>query len=94
MLVDLEEEELVEIGVCDLLHRLDVVARDELVVGVKELDTGFFESTLRKEEMLDTGQTLVRVVVCLHDEGELLTLRLVQAALNGVGILQLLQREN
>lgn len=33
-LVGLEEEELVEVGVGDFLHGLDVVARDELVVCV------------------------------------------------------------
>jgi hypothetical protein len=33
-LVGLEEEELVEVGVGNLLNGLDVVARDELVVSV------------------------------------------------------------
>lgn len=37
-LVGLEVEELVEVRVRDLLHRLDVVARDELLVRVEDCE--------------------------------------------------------
>jgi len=47
--VRLEEEILVEISVRDLLHRFDIVTRDELVVGVEELDTGFLEGSLSEQ---------------------------------------------
>ena len=81
-------------SVGDLLHGLDVIARDELVVRVEELDAGLLERSLREQETLDTGQTFVRVVVCLLDQRELLTLRLVQPALHRIRLLQLLEREN
>lgn len=53
-LVGLEVEELIEVGVRDLLHRLDIVARDELLVRVEKLDPGLLERSLREEETLDT----------------------------------------
>ena len=81
-------------SVGDLLNGLDVIARDELVVRVEELDAGLLERPLRQQETLDTGQTFVRVVVCLLDERELLTLRLVEPALHRIRLLQLLQRED
>lgn len=93
-LVGLEVQELVEVRVRDLLHGLDVVARDELLVRVEELDAGLLERALRQEEALDARQRLVRVVVRLLDEGELLALRLVEAALDAVRLLELLERED
>ena len=93
-LVGLEVEELVEVRVRDLLHRLDVVARDELLVRVEELDAGLLERALGEEEALDARQRLVRVVVRLLDEGELLSLRLVQTTLDAVRLLELLERED
>jgi hypothetical protein len=48
-LIRLEEEELVQVCVRDLLNGLDVVARDELIVGVEELDTGLLECTLSEK---------------------------------------------
>ena len=41
-------------SVGDLLHGLDVVAWDELVVRVEELDTGFLERALGQKQTLDT----------------------------------------
>lgn len=38
----------------DLLHWLDIVARDQLVVGVEELNPRFLECTLREQETLDS----------------------------------------
>lgn len=93
-LVGLEVEELVEVRVGDLLHRLDVVARDELVVGVEELDAGLLERALREQKTLDARKRLVRVVVGLLDQGELLALRLVQATLDAVRLLELLEGED
>ena len=78
----------------NLLHRLDVVARNELVIRVEELDTRLLERALGEQETLDARQALVRVVVCLLNERQLLTLRLVQAALDGVRLLQLLKRQD
>jgi hypothetical protein len=53
-LIRLEEEELVQVCVCDLLNGLNVVARDELVVGVEELDAGLLERALSEKQPLDT----------------------------------------
>ena len=81
-------------GIGDLLHGFDVVAWDELVVGVEELDTRLLERTLGEKQSLDTRQALVRVVIRLFNERQLLTLRLVEAALDRVCLLQLLERED
>jgi hypothetical protein len=40
-------------GIRDLLDGLDVVARDELVVGVEKLDARLLERALREKETLD-----------------------------------------
>ena len=48
------EEDSGTYSVGDLLHRLDVIARDELVVRVEELDAGLLERPLREQETLDT----------------------------------------
>lgn len=93
-LVGLEVEELIEVGVGDLLHRLDVVTRDELVVGIEKLDSCLLESTLGEEKSLDTRERLVRVVVGLFDEGEFFTLRLVESSLDTVRLLELLESED
>lgn len=73
-LVSLKEQELVKVGVCDLLDRLNVVARDKLVIRVEELNAGLLERALREQQTLDAGQALVRVVIGLLDECELFTL--------------------
>ena len=75
----------------DLLHRLDVVARNKLVIGVEELNTRLLERALGEQETLDTRQTLVRVVIGLLNQCQLLTLRLIQATLDGVRFLQFLE---
>jgi hypothetical protein len=40
----------------DLFNRLDIIARNQLVVCVEELDTRLFECTLSQEETLDARQ--------------------------------------
>jgi hypothetical protein len=92
--VGFEIEELIEVSIGDLLHRFNVVTRDELVVGVEELNSCFLERALGEEESLDSGEGLVRVVVGLFDEGEFFSLRLVKSSLDTVGFLELLERED
>lgn len=75
----------------NLLHWFDIITRDKLIISVKELDTTFFESTLSKQQAFDPGKTLVWIVVRLFNERELLTLRLVQTALDTISLFQLFQ---
>lgn len=63
-------------------------------VAAKELHSGLLECTLREQQTLDTGQTLVGVVVRLLDQGEFLTLRLVETAFDEVRLFQLLESED
>ena len=93
-LVALVPEVLVEVAVGDLLQRLDLVHRDEVRVQVHELDVHLLERPLRQQVALDPAQRLVRVVVRLLDEPELLPLLLVQADGGGVLLLQALERED
>lgn len=78
-------------GVCDLLHGFDVIARNELIIGVEKLNSRLFERPLCQQETLDTRQTLVRIIVRLLDECKLLALGLIQATLDGISFLQLFQ---
>ena len=93
-LVRLVTEVLVEVGVGDLLQRLDVVIGDQVAVQVHELDADFLERSLSQQVTLDPRQCFVRVVVGLFDQPELLALTLVQARLDGVGFLESLEGEN
>jgi len=45
----LSSERQLEISVRDLLQRLDIMTRDELVISAKELDTGFLEGSLSEQ---------------------------------------------
>jgi len=92
--VGFEVKELIEVSIGDLLHRFDIVTRDEGVVGVEELDTRFLESSLSEEETLDTREGFVRVIVRLFDEGEFFSLRLIEASLDTVSFLELFESEN
>ena len=85
---------MITYGVRDLLHRLNVVARDELVIGVEELNACLLERALGEQETLDARQALVRVVVRLLDQCKLFALRLVETAFHRVRFFQLLQSEN
>jgi len=38
----------------DLLHWLNIIARNEFVIGIEKLDTRLLECTLGQEQMLDT----------------------------------------
>ena len=40
--------------ISDLLHWLNVIARNEFVIGVEKLDTSLLERTLGQEQTLDT----------------------------------------
>ena len=93
-LVRLVPEVLVEVGVGDLLERLDVVDGHEVRVEVHELDGHLLEGALREQVALDARERLVRVVVGLLDEAELLTLRLVEARRGRVALLEPLERED
>jgi hypothetical protein len=44
-------------SVGDLLDRLNVVTRDEFVVGIKEFDARLFECSLCQKETLNPGET-------------------------------------
>ena len=65
-----------------------------MTVEILKLDGDLLERSLREHVPLDTGQSLVRIVVRLLDERELLTLRLIETILHIVRLLQALQREN
>ena len=42
-------------SISDLLNRLDIVARNEFVIGIKELDARFRERSLGQQQAFDTG---------------------------------------
>ena len=46
-------------SVRDLLHCLNVVTRDKLVVSIEEFNTGFLESTLRQQQTLDPRKACI-----------------------------------
>mmetsp|Transcript_14739 Transcript_14739/g.38930 ORF Transcript_14739/g.38930 Transcript_14739/m.38930 type:complete len:664 (+) Transcript_14739:435-2426(+) len=92
--VALIPEVLVKVGIGDLLKRLDLVARRQVRVHVLELDRDLLEGALCEQVAFDAAQSLMRIVVGLLDETQLLTLRLVQARLHGVLLLQPLQGQN
>src|SRR5258708_11819874 len=50
-----EEQELIKVGVRDLLDWLDVITGNELVVCVEKLDARFLKRPLGKQKPLDTG---------------------------------------
>ena len=81
-LVRLIPQVLIQVGIRDLLQGLDVVHRHQVAVQVHELDARLLEGTLGEQVTLDTGQRLVRVVVRLLNQTQLLTLRLVEARLH------------
>jgi hypothetical protein len=45
-------------GVRDLLDGFDVIARNEFVVGVEELDAGLLKCTLGQQQTLDPRKAL------------------------------------
>mmetsp|Transcript_7034 Transcript_7034/g.20668 ORF Transcript_7034/g.20668 Transcript_7034/m.20668 type:complete len:555 (-) Transcript_7034:1166-2830(-) len=93
-LVRLVPEVLVQVGVRDLLQRLDLVDGDQVRVQVHELDAHLLEGPLRQQVALHARQRLVRVVVGLLDEAQLLALVLVQAGVDAVVLLEALQRQD
>ena len=93
-LVRLVPEVLVQVGVSDLLQWLHVVHGHQVAVQVHELNAHLFEGSLGEQVPLDTGQGLVRVVVSLLDQPQLLALTLVQTTLHTVRLLQPLQSQD
>jgi hypothetical protein len=63
--ISLVVQELVQVGVGDLLDWFDIITRNELVVSVEKLDSDLLEGSLGEKKSLDSRQTLVRVVVGL-----------------------------
>jgi len=93
-LIGLVPEEGFEVGVGDLFHGLNVVTRDELVVRVKELDTGLLERSLSQKQSLDSGERLGGMIVGLFNQRQFLSLTLVESSLYRVCSLQLFQRQD
>ena len=76
----------------DFFQWLDLVDGDQVRVEVHELDADLLEGPLRQQVPFHATQSLVRVVVRLFDETELLPLILVQSRIDAVVLLQPLQR--
>ena len=91
-LVRLIPQVLVQVGVRDLLQRLYLIDGDEVGVEVHELDGDLLEGALREQVALDARERLMRVVIRLLHQAQLLTLLLVQPRRHGVLLLQPLQR--
>ncbi len=85
---------LIQVGVSDLFERLNVVAGQEVTVHVHKLNVALFKGALRQEEALDATQRLVRVVVGLLDQAELLALVRIEARLDAVRLFQVLQGQD
>ena len=84
---------LVEISIGNFFQRLDLVDGNQVRVEVHELDADLLEGPLRQQVPFHARQGLVRVVVRLFDEPELLPLILVQSTINPVVLLQPLQSQ-
>mmetsp|Transcript_30637 Transcript_30637/g.99608 ORF Transcript_30637/g.99608 Transcript_30637/m.99608 type:complete len:435 (-) Transcript_30637:2259-3563(-) len=93
-LVRLVVEVVVEVGVGDFLERLNLVHGGDVRVKVHKLDAHLLEGSLREEVPLDARQRLVRVVVRLLDEAELLALLLIESHRRGEPLAQPLEREH
>jgi hypothetical protein len=53
-------------SVHDLFNRIDVVARNKLVVGIEELDPRLFKRTLGQQQTLDPRKALCRKSEIVH----------------------------
>ena len=69
-LVGLVPQVLVQVGVCDLLKRLDVVHWDDMGVQVHELNAHLFEGAMAEEVAFDSRKGLVRVIIGLFNQRE------------------------
>jgi hypothetical protein len=45
----------------DLLDRLNIVARDQFIVGVEKFDAGLFEGSLSQQQAFNAGKTYLNV---------------------------------
>ena len=77
-LVSLIPQVLVEIGICDLLDRLNVIHRDEVRVEVHELNADLFEGTMAEEVPLHSRESFMRVIISLLNQRKFISLRLIQ----------------
>jgi hypothetical protein len=77
----------------NLLDGLNIIARNELVIRVEELQTSLLKCPLCQEQTLDTRKTFVWIVISLFDQSQFFTLRLVQTTLDGISLLQLLESQ-
>mmetsp|Transcript_6161 Transcript_6161/g.24641 ORF Transcript_6161/g.24641 Transcript_6161/m.24641 type:complete len:696 (-) Transcript_6161:121-2208(-) len=93
-LVGLVPEVRVQVRVGDLLERFDLVHGHQVAVHVHELQAHLLEGALREQVALDAAECLVRVVVRLLDEAQLLALVLVEANGEAVDLLEALERQN
>mmetsp|Transcript_100146 Transcript_100146/g.251032 ORF Transcript_100146/g.251032 Transcript_100146/m.251032 type:complete len:367 (+) Transcript_100146:3702-4802(+) len=93
-MVALVPKVLIKVCIRDLLQGLDLVARRQVGVHVLELNRHLLEGTLSQQVPLDAAQRLMRIVVGLLDQTQLLTLLLVQPRLHGVLLLQPLQGQD
>ena len=93
-MVTLIPQVLIQVRIRDLLQRLNLVAGHKVGVHVLELNGHLLEGTLREQVALDSRESLVRIVVGLLDQTQLLSLLLVQACLDGVLLLEPLQSQN
>ena len=93
-LISLIPEILVEVGIGDFLYRLNIVDGVDAAVVVVHVNANFLESTLRKQEALDTCKCRSRRVVSLLDESKLFSLVLIQTTLDGVCFSQSFQGQN
>ena len=68
---------LVEVGVGNLLKGVDVVGGNNVRVEVHELNLHFVEHTKRQKVTFNSTQCVVRMVVCIFNEGQFFTLSLI-----------------
>jgi hypothetical protein len=93
-LISLIPEVLIQIGVRNLLDRLNILDRIDVGVVVIHVDSNLLESALGEQEPLDTSKCSHRRIVSLLDKRQLFSLALVKAAFDGIGLSQSLKRED
>ena len=63
-------------------------------IQVHELDAHFLERSVAEKMPLDSGKSLMWVIVCLLNQSELFSLRLIEARLDRIGLFQPFQAEH
>ena len=92
-LVGLIPKILIEVGVGNLLERLNVVDRGQMRKHVHKLDTDFLEGSLGQQMALDSTQGLVRVVVGLLNQSEFLPRGTIETDIEAIAFLQSLKSQ-